>query len=109
MLRCQADAHPRDATHVLRLAGEIDIANSEALVATALLAIGSGHVTTLIVDLSGVDFLDSTALGALVRIRNGAQAQGCEVRVQGASRRVAKLFAITALDTVFLLDAGRHA
>jgi anti-sigma B factor antagonist len=109
MFVCQADAHPRGDTHVLRLAGEVDIANSEALVATALLAVGSGQVTTLIVDLSEVDFFDSAALGALVRIRNGAQAQGCEVRVQGARRHVAKLFTITSLDAVFLVDAGHHA
>jgi anti-sigma B factor antagonist len=60
---------------VVRLAGELDLYNAPAL-RSALLEAASDGAALLVVDLEGVRFIDSTALGVLVeaRARIGADA-----------------------------------
>ena len=61
----------------------------------------------LIVDLTGVSFMDSTALGLLVRMVREAPERGAEVRVvlpRGAARRI---FEITTLDCVLPVCSSR--
>ena len=53
---------------IVRLGGEIDLYNAPA-VREALLAACSDGPERVVVDLSEVEFLDSTALGALVEAR----------------------------------------
>lgn len=56
-----------DGEHVLIAAGEVDLSNidvfKQALTAATTEAVGSG--TTLTVDLSGVEYLDSAAINVL--------------------------------------------
>ena len=57
----------------LLLSGEIDIASADALRNAGARAVDSlGPSDRLDVDLSGVTFIDSSGLGALVSIRNAA-------------------------------------
>ncbi|MBA2320181.1 MAG: STAS domain-containing protein [Deltaproteobacteria bacterium] len=57
-----------------------------------------------VLDLSGVPFLDSTALGALVGLRKRLGAEG-GIAIAGAQPAVRNLFRLTRLDTVFPLFA----
>lgn len=58
-----------DAGVVVRLGGELDLWNAEELRAT-LLACCTEQPARLVVDLSEVRFVDSTALGALIEARS---------------------------------------
>lgn len=61
----------------------------------------------LVVDLTGVSFMDSTALGLLVRMVREAPERSAEVRVvlpRGAARRI---FEITTLDRVLPVCSSR--
>lgn len=58
----------RDGSVVVSLAGELDLYNAPAL-RTALLAECASGPARLVVDLSGVEFIDSTALGVLIEAR----------------------------------------
>jgi anti-sigma B factor antagonist len=58
----------RDGAVVVSLAGELDLYNAPVL-RTALLAECAAAPTRLVVDLSGVEFIDSTALGVLIEAR----------------------------------------
>lgn len=58
----------RDGAVVVRLAGELDLYNAGD-VSAALDDVAAGEPTRVIVDLSEVAFVDSTALGALVEAR----------------------------------------
>jgi anti-sigma B factor antagonist len=54
---------------VVRLAGELDLYNAE-VVRAALLAAVERSPQRLVVDLEGVRFIDSTALGVLIEARS---------------------------------------
>jgi len=54
----------------------------------------------IVVDLSRVTFMDSTALGTLVAAVKRVKVRGGTLSVVGASDRIASLFHITKLDTV---------
>lgn len=53
---------------VVRLVGELDLYNAPE-VRTALLEVCAEQPERLVVDLGGVDFVDSTALGVLIEAR----------------------------------------
>lgn len=63
----------------------------------------------LIVDLDGVSFMDSTALGLLVRVAREREERGAALRLvlpNGSARRI---FEITALDRVLPIAPDRDA
>jgi anti-sigma B factor antagonist len=57
-----------DGTVVVRLAGELDLYNAHQ-VRDALLECCAEGPSRLVIDLSGVKFIDSTALGVLIEAR----------------------------------------
>jgi anti-sigma B factor antagonist len=58
----------RDGSVVVALAGELDLYNAH-VVRDALLECCSEEPPRLVIDLSGVKFIDSTALGVLIEAR----------------------------------------
>lgn len=56
----------------------------------------------VLIDVSNVDFIDSTGLGVLVYLLK-LMGEGGRVVVTGAKPVVRRLFEVTKLDTVFLL------
>jgi anti-sigma B factor antagonist len=58
----------REGAVVVSLAGELDLYNAPVL-RTALLAECAAAPDRLVVDLTGVEFIDSTALGVLIEAR----------------------------------------
>ena len=86
----------------LRLTGELSLATVPGLterLAEAELAAPS----TLLIDLRGVTFMDSSALGVLVRARNRGRRHGCRLVLAVAPGPVARVLAITGLDREFEL------
>jgi len=93
---------------VLAVAGEIDVYSAPTLRDRLTDLIESGE-RTVIVDLSGVGFLDSTGLGALVAGLKQANALGGELPLVCAQDRILRLFRITGLDSVFTIHASVDA
>ena len=87
-----------DDTPVLTLKGEVDISNVADL-QRALQATPPEDL--IVVDMSAVEFLDSTALAALVRFRNASAARGASVTLVIASQLVQRIFDITNFDREF--------
>ena len=87
--------------------GEVDVYSAPELKDKVSELIESGQ-TTLIVDLSGVAFLDSTGLGALVEARSATTEAGGALPIVCTQDRILKLFTITGLDGVFSIhpDVG---
>jgi anti-sigma B factor antagonist len=81
------------------LSGEIDIATSPAVEAAVAAAVGAEGVAAVEVDLSDVDFLDSSGISALLKVRRSAGERQVAFRVTGArgvTRRVLEMTGVWA-------------
>ena len=88
----------------LILSGEIDIASADQLRAAGARALGSlGSQDTLAVDMSDVTFIDSSGLGALVSIRNAADASDQSISLRIVSPTIIRLFELTGLRDSFTI------
>jgi anti-sigma B factor antagonist len=88
-----------DGAVVVRLAGELDLYNAHA-VREALIAACEEAPDRLVVDLSGVNFIDSTALGVLIEARTRmANRRGFLLAAPGLETR--RALEISGLDKHF--------
>jgi anti-sigma B factor antagonist len=87
---------------VLEVGGEVDVYTAPRLRERLIEAIDGG-ARKVIVDLSNVDFLDSTGLGVLVGALKRLRAAGGTFAVVCGKEPLLKIFRITALDQVFPL------
>lgn len=96
---------------VLTLTGELDLAAAPA-VRSRVVALTSGGSSRLVIDLRGVDFLDSAGLGVLVgarkRVRQIDEAAG-EVRLVATEPQVLRVLALAGLDRVMDVFDDRAA
>jgi len=93
----------RDGVVVISAGGELDAFAAPDLSAAFA---RDGSDRGLVVNLESVSFLDSTALGVVVRELRGAKEDGYDSRVvlpRGSARRI---FEITTLDRVLPVAAG---
>jgi len=87
---------------VLEVGGEVDVYTAPRL-RERLIEVIDGGGRRVIVDLSRVDFLDSTGLGVLVGALKRLRAAGGTFRLVCGKESLLKIFRITALDQVFPL------
>jgi N-acetylglucosaminyldiphosphoundecaprenol N-acetyl-beta-D-mannosaminyltransferase len=92
-----------DNTVILHIQGRMDANNLAAFVdqATQALAISP----FLIVNLAKAEFLDSSAMGALVALANRARAAGGGVRLVSIPPTIARILSLVRLDRFFDIDA----
>lgn len=81
---------------VLQVAGEVDLANRDEL-RERLLALIADGARRLVVDLTGLDFIDSSGLGVLIRVRNVVQEQGGSLTLVVNRERILKPFRVLGL------------
>jgi anti-sigma B factor antagonist len=98
-----------DGTFVVTVSGELDLYTVPQLEEELERAKAPG-AARVVVDLAGVSFMDSTALGALVRAHREVRLAAGELALVSDDPRVARLFAITGLERVIrvhpsLIDA----
>jgi anti-sigma B factor antagonist len=92
---------------VVALCGELDItaAPDVALAIAALTARGR----IVIVDVSALDFMDCSSLGALLRVRRIARQGGGDVRLAGPLASVQRLLTLTGAGEVFCVHVSVEA
>ena len=82
---------------VVNVWGELDVATSPSL-REKLIDLVSAGSNRLVLDLEGVDFLDSTGLGTIISALKRARTHGGDLRLVCTQARIARLFEITGLD-----------
>lgn len=87
-----------DAT-VLRVGGDIDL-NSAPELSERIEDIHTRGITALIVDLGGVAFLDSSAIGVLVRAHRTLRDAGGGITIVSPRPAITNVFRIARLDEV---------
>jgi len=89
-----------DSHEVIEVRGEVDVHSAPQLRDRLIEIIDSGK-PSVVLDLSGLQFIDSTGLGALVAALNHANTTGAKFRLVCNADRLLKVFRITGLDEVF--------
>ena len=97
-----ADAGDTDGTWVLHVGGEIDVATAPQL-RRELHQLADRGATTIVVDLAGVSFVDSSGLGVLVGMLKRVREEGRdgELVLENLREPVQKVFDITGLTQIF--------
>ena len=85
---------------VVEVGGEIDVYTAPKLREQLVELVNEGHYH-LIVDMEGVDFLDSTGLGVLVGGLKRVRAHDGSLDLVCTQERILKIFRITGLTKVF--------
>ncbi len=101
----KVEAEDRGAHSVVRLKGTIAVGETTHLLSQTLDRLEKEKLGSVIVDLSGLKSLDSTALGQLVGSLRRLRAAGREMVLVGPNEGVSKLLAMTQLDTIFPIHA----
>jgi anti-sigma B factor antagonist len=94
------DTTDRDGWTVVQVAGEVDLYTAPKLKERLGELTTGGHIR-LVVDLRGVEFLDSTGLGVLIGALKRCREKGGSLVLAGAREPVRKVLGITGLDRVF--------
>ncbi len=81
----------------LEVAGEIDMATSDALLDALREAVGTEHAKEVAVDLAGVTFIDSSGIRALVVAQEEATARGVPIYVTNPHAHVRRVLELTGL------------
>lgn len=87
-------------TFIIHVDGELDVYTAPRLKEAIAEGISGGH-RAIVVDLSRVSFLDSTALGVLVGGRRNAHDQGGDVILVVEGPHLEKMFRITGFESMF--------
>jgi anti-sigma B factor antagonist len=94
---------PLDPANFLPLEGEIDLHVSPR-VESALTRMINKQPDRIVVDLSGVTFIDSSGLAVLIRAREDIKKYGGKLTLSGIKKDVLLIFEIARLDQIFLID-----
>lgn len=102
------DERPGKGIVLLSIHGDTDLHVANELRNHLGAAVGNG-MSSLVVDLSCVTFIDSMGLGALLGGMKRLQAKGGEFRLVVPEGQIRRIFEMTRLDRVFALYPTREA
>jgi anti-sigma B factor antagonist len=96
------DVRKADEGTLVVLSGDVDLHHSPALHA-ALVEVASNRPKRLMLDLSGVPYMDSSGVGTLVEVFRRVTAYKGKMVLFGLNPRVRSVFEITKLDRFFTI------
>ena len=91
-----------DSPNILPLQGEIDLHVSTG-VAASLMAIIAEKPARVVVDLSGVTYIDSSGLAVLIQAMQNVEDYGGTFTLAGINHNVRSILEMARLDQVFLI------
>ena len=99
----QTDRHTDAQGAVLTLRGELDLASAPAL-EHELSEIEATDPGRMLIDLSGLDFMDCAGLGVLLRAQRNAHAGGRRLELRRGTAQVQRLFVLAGLADRFVFS-----
>ena len=99
-----------DATgfETLRVLGECDLYNAQHLTRAAQERLARG-VKRLRIDMSGVSYLDSTGVGAIIRLVQSAKKMGRELRFSGITGTPRRVLVMSNIISIMKEDPAPEA
>jgi len=95
------------AVQALDLEGEVDVYTAPVLRQAIVDQVEAG-VKHLVINLSRVEYLDSTGLGILIGGVKRLKEQGGSLKLAGPSARITRIFEITGLNKIFDVYASEQ-
>jgi anti-sigma B factor antagonist len=89
--------HANDGRHLISLTGALDLASRGALLDAGRVALKTQDASALVVNLAGVDFFDSSGIGAIVELAGDAEDAAIAFSLQAPSPRVLRVLEIAGL------------
>jgi anti-sigma B factor antagonist len=86
---------------IMSVAGEIDLYTAPRLHGELVTALAGGGAVQIVVDMSGVEFCDSTGMNVLLAAQRRAREGGGDIQLAGPRPAVRKVLQVTGLETVF--------
>lgn len=86
-----------DGVTTLTLIGELDLATHDSAASEIRRAVHEDGVTAVIVDISGLSFLDSSGISVLLQGNRDAETTGVSYRLTGAAGMVREVLAVTGV------------
>lgn len=94
---------------VVAVRGEVDIHTAPKVQYAIERAAGeNGGVSAVVVDMSGIAFMDSTALSTFMRAKDSLQEQGTSLRLTALSKAVERIFSVTGFGEYFEVFRSRR-
>jgi anti-anti-sigma factor len=94
-------AVPGDTVCTLVLQGEVDLAVADDILALGTVSLAEATTQTLILNLHAVTFIDSSAIGTLIRLRNLAAESNKHLQLAHVPHRVRHVLTLTGLNHTF--------
>jgi anti-sigma B factor antagonist len=94
------DVQEKDGAVIISLAGEIDMKSSSELRAK-FMKLFKSKPTVLIVDMTKVEFMDSSGLAILVETLKWCRQNDSQLKLVGMVQTVRSVFEISRLDSIF--------
>ncbi len=91
----------------VEISGEVDIFNSPGL-KNDLIDLLNQKQCDMYIDCQHLEYIDSTGLGCLVAALKTARAYKGNIHLLQLKPNISKLFKITEMDKVFILEGGHH-
>jgi len=93
--------------HVVAVSGEVDLYTASDLKAVLSHAVEEG-CTSMVIDLTNTNFMDSTGLSTLVSAQKRMRSRGGKLVIVNVDPSLAYTFQITGLDLVFKVVGDRR-
>lgn len=96
-----------DDAVIVGVSGDVDLTRSPAL-QDALLELLEKGPSRVVIDLSGVGYMDSSGVASLVKLLSRVRKKNVSLSLVGLTDRVRNIFEITRLDSVFDIHDTRE-
>jgi anti-sigma B factor antagonist len=97
----EIEQHEHEGITIVVMKGRITVGHEATSLREAVAALNTGGTRNLVFNLGGVDYIDSTGLGALVMSASTLRKNGGNVKLVNLNRRTIELLVMTKLATIF--------
>ena len=98
----QVEEMHRGQSVILELLGDLDVHTAPAL-RDRLVGLVTAGQSDLVVDVTGLSFIDSTGIGVLIGGMKRCRAQGGDLELRAVNEEILAVFRVTGLDELFVM------
>ena len=90
---------------VFEISGRLNLGNLLLSVENSIRGLVDGGARKLVIDVTGLNSIDSSGIGMLVSVNGHMMSQGGQMRIAGSHDAVAKVFGMVHMDKIIPIDA----